>query len=147
MSAVSRARWAATSPWTPVFLSVFWLWLASCLFGGLPSKSRLLRELNPEPLAPEARIMPLDQAANDQLQQIVYISFNCSWGTVLFSIFWFWPASSFFRTDDVGRGGPPPIHGPQCFWISVGVVGVFWTLKRRSCKIVVLKSKVRSPGP
>ena len=28
-------------------------------------KQGLLRELNPGPLAPEARIMPLDQAANE----------------------------------------------------------------------------------
>ena len=36
--------------------------VASCRQG-------LLRELNPGPLAPEARIMPLDQAANDDVPE------------------------------------------------------------------------------
>ena len=32
---------------------------------GIDQTNGLLRELNPGPLAPEARIMPLDQAANE----------------------------------------------------------------------------------
>ena len=34
------------------------------MFAELVYRKGLLRELNPGPLAPEARIMPLDQAAN-----------------------------------------------------------------------------------
>ena len=33
----------------------------------------LLRELNPGPLAPEARIMPLDQAANANVSEYVMV--------------------------------------------------------------------------
>ena len=36
----------------------------------------LFQELNPGPLTPEARIMPLDQTANDYLSQNAFIESN-----------------------------------------------------------------------
>ena len=57
-------------------------------------RNGLLRELNPGPLAPEARIMPLDQAANNTYRIIgcfqlceIHLFYFVAWALVLFYSF------------------------------------------------------------
>ena len=90
-NARSSSRHRTSSPNTAPATQYKWIWGSGCLaLSTSPLQDKgLFWELNPGPLAPEARIMPLDQTASDdrwaarlKRHSLSCYSF-CSWGRVL----------------------------------------------------------------